>query len=83
MKLRDRCKKLYERLGCDAILRQGDPVQTIMDFVLAENGRAVAGDALPEAKAVVLYFTTSEDREEFISTIHKVKPELTVRKATP
>jgi len=30
--LRERCRVVYQQLGRDAMLRQGDPVQTIFDF---------------------------------------------------
>lgn len=61
--LRERCAKLSQQLQRDALLRQNDPVQTIMDFVLAEQGRVVE---LKGSMAVVLYFTTDKDREDFV-----------------
>lgn len=30
--LRERCRELYKQMGRDAMLRQGDPVETLFEF---------------------------------------------------
>lgn len=64
--LRERCAEMIARLSRDAILRQGDPVETLLAFVIAENGKA-GEPALSDAKPLCLYFGTDEDRDEFVS----------------
>lgn len=41
MSLRDRCKAFFQDQRRKAIMREGDPVQDIHDFVLSEVGRDV------------------------------------------
>lgn len=79
MTLRERCKKLYQKLGTDAMLRQHDPVQTIVEFVVAETGRA-AGQLGDNTLPLVLYFKTEEDREEFIELFKITHPTMISRK---
>jgi hypothetical protein len=71
--LRERCKAMYQKMGVDAMLRQGSPVDDLMAFVLAEIGRS-ADVALEKTLPLVLYFQTDEDREEFIAAVHEAKP---------
>lgn len=71
--LRDRCAEFYQSQGRNAILRQGNPVEDLMAFVVAETGRG-ADDALSETLPLCLYFGTKEDREEFVALVREAKP---------
>lgn len=71
--LRERCKAFYQSMQRNAMLRQGSPVNDLMDFVNAERGRA-ADDSLKDTRPLVLYFGNDEDREEFIALVHEAKP---------
>lgn len=71
--LRDRCKEMLSKLRMDGMLRQGDPVEDLMAFVLAEKGRAADG-RLEESMPLVLYFANDADRKEFISVVQYFKP---------
>lgn len=71
--LRDRCAKFYGRLSRNAILRQGNPVEDIMAFVMSEGGRP-ADKALEDVPALVLYFPTEEDRSEFVEMWRREHP---------
>lgn len=77
--LRERCKAIATKLQRDAMLRQGSPVETLMEFVIAERGRA-ADDALTDTLPVCLYFATDADREEFMAAMREWKPGMIVRK---
>jgi hypothetical protein len=71
--LRERCKTMYQKMGVDAMLRQGSPVDDLLAFVLAEIGRS-ADVSLEKSLPLVLYFQTDEDREEFIAAVREAKP---------
>ncbi|MGE0408719.1 MAG: hypothetical protein AB7P23_05580 [Amphiplicatus sp.] len=66
-------------MGRDAILRQGDPVEDLMAFVISEVGRA-ADDRLEETLPLCLYFSTPEERDEFVSMVVSVKPNMRAKK---
>ena len=69
--LRARCRHLLDTLNRDAMLRQNDPVATLVAFVLAERGRDVAGD---EVVPLVHYFADEAERDEFKTIWHEVHP---------
>lgn len=71
--LRDRCRALLDNLKTDGILRQGSPVDTLRDFVIAEIGRS-ADERLDSSAPLCLYFATEEDREEFIEIFKEARP---------
>ena len=76
--LRDRCRNLANKLQQDAILRQNNPVDTILEFVVAEQGRAAAPE-LKESLPLVLYFPTETDRNEFMAIMREAKPGMIAR----
>lgn len=78
MSLRDRCREIANKLQRDAILRQNDPVQTILEFVVAEIGRS-ADPSLEDSLPLVLYFQTPADRDEFVAAVKESKPTMIVR----
>ena len=61
------------------MLRQGDPVEEIVAFVVSEVGRK-ADDALDQTLPLCLYFRTPEDRDEFIALVQEAKPGMRMRK---
>lgn len=77
--LRERCKAVASKLQRDAILRQGSPVETLMEFALTERGRA-ADVTLTDTLPLCLYFLTEADREEFMAAINEWKPGMIVQK---
>lgn len=79
MSLRDRCKEFYQTMQRNAMLRQGSPVDDLMAFVTAETGRT-ADKVLDQSLPLCLYFTTDEDREEFISLVRQAKPGMVMNK---
>ena len=56
-----------------------DMAKIVMEFVMAEKGRAGAPE-LEEALPLVLYFSTNYDRDEFIELFHEAKPGAIARK---
>ena len=78
MTLRERCKAMYEKMGRDAMLRQGSPVDDLMAFVVAETGRS-ADKGLEETLPLCLYFGSAEDREEFIAIVREAKPGMVMK----
>lgn len=76
---RERCKAFYQQQGMNAMLRQGDPVEDIMAFVIAETGRA-ADPSLAETLPLCLYFPTAEDRDDFISIVREAKPGMMMKR---
>lgn len=76
--LRERCKAFYQRQTRDAILRQGDPVETLVAFVISEQGRA-ADNRLDDTLPLCLYFATADDRAEFIALVREAKPDLVMK----
>jgi hypothetical protein len=76
--LRDRCAVFLSEQQQRAIMRVGDPVRELMGFVLAERGRT-ADKSLEESLPLVLYFGTTEDREEMVAAIREAKPNLISR----
>lgn len=77
--LRERCGAIVAKLQRDAILRQGNPVDTLLEFVIAEQGRT-ADHALDKTLPLCLYFATDEDREEFIAAVRAAKPNMVAKK---
>ena len=73
MTFRERCKQFLDEQTRNAIMRQGSPVDDLMAFVIAENGRA-ADLRLENSLPLCLYFLTKEDREEFVQVIRAAKP---------
>ena len=72
--LRYRCKEVLNKI------RYGlRPIDTLLEFVISEQGRA-ADNRLEEALPLCLYFISDKDRDEFISHVRAVKPELVMRK---
>lgn len=78
---RERCKEFLSQLQRNGMLRQGSPVDDLMAFVIAETGRS-ADHALEDALPLCLYFTTEEDREEFIAMVREAKPHM-MQKSLP
>lgn len=76
--LRERCREFYGRLSRDAMLRQGDPVETIVAFVVSEQGRA-ADNRLDSTLPLCLYFATPEDRREFVELVREAKPGMVMK----
>lgn len=79
MSLRERCKAHYQKAQRDAILRQGDPVENLMAFVVSEVGRA-ADNSLEETLPLCLYFETKKDRDDFVAIILETKPNMRAKK---
>lgn len=77
--LRDRCRVLHQEMALNALLRQGDPVEDLMAFVIAETGRA-ADPALKDSLPLCLYFGNAQDRDEFVALIREAKPGLVTKK---
>lgn len=77
--LRQRCQEIAGKISTDGILRQGNPVDTIMEFVLAETGRK-ASPKLKESLPLVLYFKDDAERDEFIELFRQAKPGMISRK---
>lgn len=81
MGLRDRCTEMYQKMGRDAMLRQGSPVDDLMAFVQSELGRS-ADEPLDDTKSLFLYFPTDADRAEFMALVMEAKPGM-IAKAMP
>jgi hypothetical protein len=62
----------------DAMLRQGDPVETLVAFVTAEIGRT-ADERLDDSLPLCLYFATAEDRAGFVALIREAKPGMVMK----
>jgi hypothetical protein len=62
-----------------AITRDGDPVDDLLAFVVAETGRK-ADISLDQSLPLVLYFATEFEREEFIELYHEAKPNVVSRR---
>jgi hypothetical protein len=77
--LRERCKAMYQKMQQDAVLRQGSPVDDLVEFVVSEIGRA-ADDALSDTLPLCLYFTDEESRGEFIAVFQAAKPNARAKK---
>lgn len=71
--LRSRCAKFLGQQHVNAMLREGSPVDDLMAFVIAETGRT-ADSHLEESLPLCLYFTTKQDREEFLEVFRLAKP---------
>lgn len=79
-RLRARCKEFLSKAGNDAIMRTGDPVQALHDFVLAELGRETY-PSLENDHALVLYFNTAQDRHEVMGILQEAYPNMVAREA--
>jgi hypothetical protein len=80
MSLRERCKEFYQRMGRNAMMRQGDPVDDLLAFVLAERGRT-ADERLDDTLLLVLYFGSREDRDAFVTIVREVKPGMVTKES--
>ena len=60
------------------MLRQGNPVETLVAFVTAEIGRA-ADERLDPSLHLCLYFPTAEDRAEFVALVREAKPGMVMK----
>jgi hypothetical protein len=76
--LRDRCREFISEQRMNGILRQGDPVEHLMAFVMSERGRS-ADSSLEDTRSLILYFATDEDRAEFKALVHEAKPGMVAR----
>lgn len=76
--LRDRCRELYGRMSRDAMLRQGDPIETLVAFVTSEIGRT-ADRSLDSSLPLCLYFASEEDRREFVELVREAKPGMVMK----
>jgi len=76
--LRDRCRKMLRQITMNGILRQGNPVEDLMAFVVAETGRT-ADERLAAAAPLCLYFPNDEDRREFIEAVREAKPGMVMK----
>lgn len=81
MTLRERCKNFLGVMQRNQIMRQGSPVDDLLEFVVSEQGRA-ADKSLEETLPLVLYFGTEEDREEFVQLVMAAKPGMRAKKVT-
>ena len=79
MTLRERCKAMYQKMQRDAVLRQGDPVEDLVAFVIAEKGRS-ADESLKDSLPLCLYFANEADREEFVAAVHAAKPNMIAKR---
>lgn len=77
--LRERCRAFLGIIQMNGILRQGNAVDDLVAFVLAEKGRA-ADPSLKETLPLCLYFGSEQDRAEFVELIRVAKPGLISRK---
>lgn len=75
--LRERCRKMIDTLQRDAMLRQNNPVETLMSFVLAERGRELMVEGV---MPLVLYFPDAVERDEFIAIWRAEHPNSITRK---
>ena len=76
--LGDRCKSIYQQMQRDAMLRQGNPVETLLAFVIAEQGRGAAPE-FTNSLPLCLYFGSEKDRAEFVELIREAKPGMITR----
>ena len=74
--LRERCRQILVELRSKPF---GEAVDDLVAFAVAEKGRA-ADDALRETLPVCVYFLTDKDRENFISLVHELKPNMTTKR---
>jgi len=79
MSLRDRCREFLSQQTRNAILRQGDPVEELVAFVVSEQGRS-ADPKLENTLPACCYFATTEDREEFVALLRRAKPTMQVKR---
>ena len=77
--LRDRCKAVLSKIQMDGMLRQNDPVQTLVEFVIAERGKAAAPE-IDGASPLCLYFPDDAERDAFVALVHEAKPGMVMRK---
>jgi hypothetical protein len=77
--LRERCREMLSTLSRDAILRQNNPVETLMAFVLSERGRERSPE-LTHLKAIILYFADNDGRESLIDFLKTQCPNTITQK---
>lgn len=73
MSLKDRCVDFVHRVNMNAMLRQNSPVDDLVSFVVTEIGRA-ADERFDNSVPLALYFSTEEDRAEFLEAVKEAKP---------
>jgi hypothetical protein len=78
MSLHNRCTQWIKAQQDDPGISR-EMVQDLADFVRTEIGRA-ADLRLEDAAPLVLYFTTEQDRAEFLAAVHEAKPGMIARK---
>lgn len=78
MTLRDRCKAMHEQMVRNGILRQGSPVDDLIEFVVSEIGRS-ADTKLENTLPLCLYFASEQDRKEFIAIVREAKPNMRMK----
>lgn len=71
MSARERAKEFLDRQRMRAITRTGDPVQDLLEFVMAERGRE---PELEDAYALVLYVDSAETANEITTAFQQAKP---------
>lgn len=79
MTLRERCLKFYQQQGRNAMLRQGDPVEDLVAFVLAEKGRS-ADKRLEDSLPLVMYCPDEESRKELAAAFRETHPNSMTKK---
>ena len=77
--LRDHCRDFVTTQNRRAMMRVGDPVQELMEFVLSERGRHAAPE-LDETLPLCLYFGNEAEREDFIRMVQQINPNMQARK---
>ena len=77
--LRERCKAMYQKMQQNAIMRQGSPVDDLVDFVVSEIGRS-ADESLSKTLPLCLYFADEESRDEFVAVFQEAKPNCRTKK---
>jgi hypothetical protein len=76
--LRERCVEFLKQYGYS--LAQSDwTIEKLREFVVAEIGRN-SDETLIDARALVLYFSTDEDRDGFIEAFKEAKPNVRTEK---
>lgn len=80
MSLLERCNGWLARIRSNSAEPTYDEsvISDLADFVRSEIGRA-ADKSLEPMQPLVLYFKSSEDREEFLAAVFEAKPHMIAR----
>lgn len=70
MPLRDRCLKFLRNIDNS----RRPLVDVLMEFVIAENGRAAGNGKLDEQLPLCLYFSSDAERDDFIRMVGQLHP---------